>query len=70
MPLKNPQKGMIIISKKTVKHTLRMSEQESQKLDRLTERAGISKAEGLQQRASTHAHPRLLESYGRTLRTP
>ena len=45
MSLKNPQKGMIIISNKTVKHTLRMSEQESQKLDRLAERAGSSKAE-------------------------
>ena len=49
MPLKNPQKGMIIISKKTVKHTLRMSERESQKLDRLAERAGISKAEYVRQ---------------------
>ena len=50
LPLKNPQKGMIIISNKTVKHTLRMSEQESQKLDRLAERAGISKAEYVRQK--------------------
>jgi hypothetical protein len=50
MPLKNPQKGMIIISNKTVKHTLRMSEQESKKLDRLAESAGISKAEYVRQK--------------------
>ena len=49
-PLKNPQKGMIIIGKKTVKHTLRMSERESQQLDRLAENAGISKAEYVRQK--------------------
>ena len=39
-----------MISKKTVKHTLRMSERESQKLDRLAESAGISKAEYVRQK--------------------
>ena len=50
MPLKNPQKGMIIISNKTVKHTLRMSEQESKKLDQWSQAAGISKAEYVRQK--------------------
>ena len=50
LPLKNPQKGMIIISNKTVKHTLRMSEQESKKLDQWSQAAGISKAEYVRQK--------------------
>ena len=50
MSLKNPQKGMSIISKKTVKHTLRMSEQESKKLDQWSQAAGISKAEYVRQK--------------------
>ena len=50
LPLKNPQKGMIIISKKTVKHTLRMSEQESKKLDQWSQAVGISKAEYVRQK--------------------
>ena len=50
MPLKNPQKGMIFINKKTVKHTLRMSEQESKKLDQWSQAAGISKAEYVRQK--------------------
>ena len=41
---------MIIISNKTVKHTLRMSEQESKKLDQWSQAAGISKAEYVRQK--------------------
>ena len=41
---------MIIISNKTVKHTLRMSEQESKKLDQWSQSAGISKAEYVRQK--------------------
>ena len=38
------------IEKKTVKHTLRMTEKESQKLQRWADRAGLSKAEYVRQK--------------------
>ena len=38
------------IEKKTVKHTLRMTETESQKLQRWADRAGLSKAEYVRQK--------------------
>lgn len=38
------------IEKKTVKHTLRMSEKESQRLKRQSENAGISQAEYVRQK--------------------
>ena len=41
---------MSTIEKKTVKHTLRMTEKESQRLKRLSEKAGISQAEFVRQK--------------------
>ena len=41
---------MRTIEKKTVKHTLRMTEKESQRLKRQAERAGISQAEFVRQK--------------------
>ena len=38
------------IDKKTVKHTLRMTEKESQKLQKWADRAGLSKAEYVRQK--------------------
>ena len=38
------------IEKKTVKHTLRMTEKESQRLKRQSEKAGISQAEFVRQK--------------------
>ena len=49
-PLKTPEKGMRIIEKKTIKHTLRMTEKESQRLKRQSEKAGISQAEFVRQK--------------------
>ena len=49
-PLKTPQKGLRTIDKKTVKHTLRMTEKESQKLQKWADRAGLSKAEYVRQK--------------------
>ena len=49
-PLKTPEKGLIKIEKKTVKHTLRMTEAESKKLQRRAEKAGISQAEFVRQK--------------------
>ena len=44
------KKGLRTIDKKTVKHTLRMTEKESQKLQRWADRAGLSKAEYVRQK--------------------
>ena len=41
---------MRTIDKKTVKHTLRMTEKESQKLQKWADRAGLSKAEYVRQK--------------------
>ena len=49
-PLKTSKKGLIKIEKKTVKHTLRMTESESKKLQRRAEKAGISQAEFVRQK--------------------
>jgi len=49
-PLKTPQKGLIKIEKKTIKHTLRMTEKESRKLKKQAEKAGISQAEFVRQK--------------------
>jgi hypothetical protein len=49
-PLKTPQKGLRTIDKKTVKHTLRMTEKESQKLQKWADRAGLTKAEYVRQK--------------------
>ena len=49
-PLKTPQKGLRTIDKKTVKHTLRMTEKESQKLQKWADRAGLPKAEYVRQK--------------------
>ena len=44
------KKGLTLIEKKTVKHTLRMTEKESQRLQKWADRAGISKAEYVRQK--------------------
>ena len=44
------KKGLTLIEKKPVKHTLRMTEKESQRLQKWADRAGISKAEYVRQK--------------------
>ena len=53
-PLKTPVKGMRTIDKKTVKHTLRMTESESEMLRRWAEKAGITQAEFVRQKVFGH----------------
>ena len=50
MPLKNPQERNEKMSTRTVKHTLRMTEKESIKLDQWSQAAGLSKAEYVRQK--------------------
>lgn len=44
------KKGLTLIEKKTVKHTLRMTEKESQRLQKWADRAGLPKAEYVRQK--------------------
>lgn len=53
-PLKTPMKGMRTIDKKTVKHTLRMTESESERLRQWAEKAGITQAEFVRQKVFGH----------------
>ena len=53
-PLKTPMKGTRTIEKKTVKHTLRMTESESERLRQWAEKAGITQAEFVRQKVFGH----------------